>query len=134
MKRTIKVVIVFLVFIVGGGTYSLNAQNPPSHAKAHGVKKKYKYYPDSNVYFDLSTKQYTYLKSGKWSTVITLPSSIKLIGNGNDFDFDGDNPWKENSKHKSQYKSSKTVKSSDVKKIDNTIDSKSNNGNGKKKK
>jgi hypothetical protein len=134
MKRTIKVVIVFLVFIVGGGTYSLSAQNPPSHAKAHGVKKKYKYYPDSNVYFDLSTKQYTYLKSGKWSTVITLPSSIKLIGNGNDFDFDGDNPWKENSKHKSQYKSSKTVKSSDVKKIDNTIDSKSNNGNGKKNK
>lgn len=134
MKRTIKTIILFFVFIIGAGTYSVSAQNPPSHAKAHGVKKKYKYYPDSNVYFNLSTKQYTYLKGGSWSTVINLPSSIKLIGSGSDFDFDGDNPWKENSKHKSQYKPSKSIKSSDIKKIDNTFDSKSNKGNGKKNK
>lgn len=134
MKRTFKTIILFFVFLIGTGTYTLSAQNPPSHAQAHGVKKKYKYYPDSNIYFNPTTKSYTYLNGGRWSTVISLPSSIRLTGIGNDFDFEGDDPWKENSKHKSQYKASKPIKTSDSKKTDNDYNnSKSNKGNGKKK-
>jgi hypothetical protein len=135
MKRTFKTIILFFVFLIGIGAYTLSAQNPPSHAQAHGVKKKYKYYPDSNIYFNPTTKSYTYLNGGRWSTVINLPSSIRLTGIGNDFDFEGDDPWKENSKHKSQYKASKPIKTSDVKKIDNDYNnSKSNKGGNDKKK
>jgi hypothetical protein len=136
MKRTIKTIILFFVFLIGTDTYTLSAQNPPSHAQAHGVKKKYKYYPDCNVYFNPATKRYTYYGGGRWTTVVSLPSSIRLTGNFNDFDFDGDDPWKENSKHKSQYKPSKPIKTSDIKKIDDDYgnnNSKSNKGNGKKK-
>jgi hypothetical protein len=61
MKRSIKTIILFLAFIIGAGTYTISAQNPPAHAKAHGVKKKYRYYPKSNVYFNPDTKRYTYL-------------------------------------------------------------------------
>jgi hypothetical protein len=139
MKRTIKTIILFFAFLIGASTYTVSAQNPPAHAQAHGVKKKYKYYPDCNVYFNPVTKRYTYYGGGRWTTVVNLPSSIRLTGNFNDFDFDGDDPWKENSKHKSQYKPNKSVKSSDLKKIDHDYDnhdnhnSNSNKGNGKKK-
>jgi hypothetical protein len=130
MKRTIKTIILFLAFIIGAGTYAVSAQNPPAHAQAHGVKKKFRYYPASNLYFDPTAKRYTYLNGGKWVTGATLPSTIRLTGAFNDFDFDGDDPWKDNSKHKEKYK---PVKTSDIKKIDDNYDSKSNKGNGKKK-
>jgi hypothetical protein len=124
MKRTIKTIILFFAFLIGVGSYATYSQNPPAHAKAHGVKKKYRYYPNSNVYFDPAAKKYTYLSGGKWTVGITLPSSIRLTGTYNDFDFDGDDPWKENSKHKEKYKPTKTN--------DNNYDSKSNKGNEKK--
>jgi hypothetical protein len=140
MKRTIKTIILFFAFLIGVGTYTISAQNPPAHAKAHGVKKKYRYYPESNVYFDPVVKRYTYLNGGKWVTGATLPNTIRLIGAFNDFDFDGDDPWKENSQHKEKYKPAKqpkNVKTNDIKKIDDNYDSKSNKGNkgnGKKNK
>lgn len=140
MKRTIKTVILFFAFLIGAGTYAVSAQNPPAHAKAHGVKKKYRYYPEANVYFDPVVKRYTYFSGGKWTTTINLPTSIRLVGSYNDFDFDGDDPWKENSQHKEKYKPVKTakpVKTSDVKKVENTVnshDSKSSKGGGKKNK
>jgi hypothetical protein len=130
MKRTIKTIILFFVFFVGAGTCAVNAQNPPAHAKAHGVKKKYRYYPEANVYFDPVVKRYTYFSGGRWTTTINLPTSIRLVGSYNDFDFDGDDPWKENSKHKEKYKVAKPVKNNDAKKIEKTFDSHSNNGNG----
>lgn len=139
MKKTIKTIILFFAFLIGAGTYAVSAQNPPAHAKAHGVKKKYRYYPESNVYFDPVIKRYTYLNGGKWVTGATLPNTIRLIGTFNDFDFDGDDPWKENSKHKEKYKPVKTtkpIKTSDVKKVEKTFDSNNssgNKGNGKKK-
>ncbi|PZX93998.1 hypothetical protein DOS84_08630 [Flavobacterium aquariorum] len=135
MKRTIKTIILFFAFLIGVGSYAVSAQNPPAHAKAHGVKKKYRYYPESNVYFDPVVKKYTYLKGGTWTTVVSLPTTIRLIGSYNDFDFEGDNPWKENSMHKTKYKPTKSVKSTDIKKIDHDYDSKSYKGNngGKKK-
>lgn len=139
MKKTIKTVILFFAFLIGAGTYAVSAQNPPAHAKAHGVKKKYRYYPESNVYFDPILKRYTYLNGGRWVTGATLPNTIRLIGTFNDFDFDGDDPWKENSQHKEKYKPAKTakpVKTSDVKKVEKTInsyDSNSNKGSGGKK-
>jgi hypothetical protein len=139
MKRTIKTIILFFAFIIGAGTYAVSAQNPPAHAQAHGVKKKFRYYPESNLYFDPIGKRYTYLNGGKWVTGATLPSTIRLIGAFNDFDFDGDNPWKDNSKHKEKYKpvkQTKPIKTSDVKKVEKTVnsyDSKPNKGGGKQK-
>lgn len=132
MKKTIKTIIFLFAFLIGAGTYVASAQNPPAHAKAHGVKKKYRYYPEANVYFDPVVKRYTYLRAGTWTTVVSLPTSIRLIGSYNDFDFEGDNPWKENSVHKTKYKKAKPVKTSDVKKIENHYDS--NKGGGKKNK
>ena len=137
MKRTIKTIILFFAFLVGLGSNAVIAQNPPAHAKAHGVKKKYRYYPDSNLYFNPATKKYTYLIGGNWITAASLPTTIRLNGAFNDFDFEGDNPWKENSKHKEKYKpakQAKLVKTSNVKKIENSYNSNSNNGNGKKNK
>jgi hypothetical protein len=139
MRRTIKTIILFFAFLIGAGTYVASAQNPPAHAKAHGVQKKYRYYPQSNVYFDPVVKRYTYFSGGRWITTINLPTSIRLVGSFNDFDFDGDDPWKENSKHKEKYKPVKTtkpIKTSDVKKVEKTFDSNNssgNKGNGKKK-
>ncbi|HKO78038.1 MAG TPA: hypothetical protein VJU52_12515 [Flavobacterium sp.] len=139
MKNTIKTIILFFAFFIGVGTYAVSAQNPPAHAKAHGVKKKYRYYPEANVYFDPIGKRYTYLNGGRWVSGATLPNTIRLIGAFNDFDFDGDDPWKENSNHKEKYKpvkQTKPVKTSDVKKVEKTVnsyDSKSSKGGGKKK-
>ena len=142
MRRIIKTVILFFAFLIGGDIYTASAQ-PPPHAKAHGVKKKYRYYPEANVYFDPVGKRYTYQNGGRWVSGATLPNTIRLIGAFNDFDFDGDDPWKENSNHKEKYKpvkQAKPVKTSDVKKIENTYnsnnsyDSKSNKGGGKKNK
>ncbi len=133
MKKTIKTLILFLAFFIGAGSYTISAQNPPAHAKAHGVKKKYRYYPEANVYFDPVAKRYSYLNGGRWTTAVNLPNTIRLIGNYNDFDFDGDNPWKENSKHKEKYKPAKPLKTNDVKKVEKTFDSNSNKGNGGKK-
>ncbi|SHF72387.1 hypothetical protein SAMN05443549_101133 [Flavobacterium fluvii] len=129
MKRTFKTIILFFAFLIGVGTNIVSAQNPPAHAKAHGVKKKYRYYPEANVYFDPVVKRYTYLKGVTWTTVLNLPTSIRLVGSYNDFDFDGDNPWKENSVHKTKYKPVKSIKSNDIKKIE----SNSNKGGGGKK-
>jgi hypothetical protein len=134
MKRTIKIIILLFVFFIGAGTYAINAQNPPAHAKAHGVKKKYRYYPEANVYFDPVVKRYTYFSGGKWTTTINLPTSIRLVGSYNDFDFEGDNPWKDNSKHKEKYKPAKPINHGDVKHVEKALDIKSTNGNGKKNK
>jgi len=134
MKKTIKTVIFIFAFLIGVGSYVASAQNPPPHAKAHGVKKKYRYYPESNLYFDPGTKRYTYLSGGRWVTGATLPNTIRLIGSFNDFDFDGDDPWKENASHKTKYKPAKPVTKGDVKKVEKTFDSNSGNGNGKGKK
>jgi hypothetical protein len=143
MRRTIKTVILFFVFFIVSDNYTATAQ-PPAHAKAHGVKKKYRYYPEANVYFDPIGKRYTYMNGGRWVSGATLPNTIRLIGAFSDFDFDGDDPWKENSQHKQKYKPVKqtktvnTINTSDVKKVEKTInnnsyDSKSNKGGGKKK-
>ena len=141
MRRTIKTAILFFAFLIGAGTYVASAQNPPAHAKAHGVKKKYRYYPEANVYFDPVVKRYTFLSGGRWTTAINLPTSIRLVGSFNDFDFDGDDPWKENSQHKQKYKPVKTAKpvsTGTVKQVEksinnNSYDSKPSKGGGKKK-
>lgn len=136
MRRTIKTVILFFAFLIGAGTYAVNAQNPPAHAKAHGLKKKYRYYPEANVYFDPVAKRYTYLKAGSWTTVISLPTSIRLVGSYNDFDFDGDNPWKDNSVHKTKYKpvkAAKPVSKGTVKKVEHDYHSDSHKGHDNKK-
>ena len=129
MKSTFTFIILFFAIFIGAGNFAVSAQNPPDHAKAYGVKKKYRFYPESNVYFDVLAKRYTYRDGGKWITGTTLPKTIRLTGTFSDFDFDGDDPWKENTKHKEKYK---IVKTDDLKKIENTFDSNSDNGSQNK--
>lgn len=131
MKKTFKTILLILVFLIGAGTYTLNAQNPPAHAKAHGLKKKYRYYPEANVYFDPIARLYTYLNGGRWITRSSLPNTIRLVGAFNDFDFEGDDPWRENSKHKERYKPKKNFTKGNVKKIEKAFDSNDRNSNKK---
>ena len=42
-------------------------------------QKKFYYYPSSNVYYDISGKQYVYYNNGTWTQVNALPSDIKLV-------------------------------------------------------
>lgn len=130
----IKTILLAFAILIGVGSYEASAQNPPSHAKAYGVKKKYRYYPEANVYFNPVAKNYTYLRAGSWTTVVSLPTSIRLVGSFNDFEFDGDNPWKENSVHKTKYKPVKTINHADVKKIDYSHDNSHKGNSGGKKK
>lgn len=131
MKKTFKTILLILVFLIGAGTYTLNAQNPPAHAKAHGLKKKYRYYPEANVYFDPIARLYTYLNGGRWITRSSLPNTIRLVGAFNDFDFEGDDPWRENSKHKERYKPKKNFTKGNAKKIEKAFDSNDRNSNKK---
>jgi len=126
MKRTIKTIILFFAFLIGASDYIVIAKTTPDREPVQILRKRYRYYPESNVYFNPLTKRYTYQNNGKWTTAANLPNSIRVTGKYNDFDFDGDDPWKDNSKHKTQYK---TVNTNNVKKIDDNY-YKSNNGNG----
>lgn len=137
MKKTFKTILLILVFLIGAGTYTLSAQNPPAHAKAHGLKKKYRYYSEANVYYDPIARLYTFLNGGRWITRGSLPNTIRLEGTFNDFDFEGDDPWRENSKHKEKYKLAKAVSKGNTKKIEKAFDSNDRNKNkrhGKKNK
>lgn len=125
MRRTIKTTLLLFTFLIGAGDYIANAKTTPDKELIQVLRKRYRYYPESNVYFNPLTKRYTYQNNGKWTTAATLPSSIRITGRYNDFDFDGDDPWKDNSKHKTQYK---TVNTNNVKKIDDNYN-KTNNGN-----
>lgn len=135
MKKTFKTLLLIFVFLIGAGTYTLSAQNPPPHAKAYGLKKKYRYYPEANVYYNPTARLYTFLNGGRWITRNSLPNTIRLEGNYRDFDFEGDDPWRENSKHKEKYKLAKAVSKGGPKKIEKAFDSNGlnkNRGYGKK--
>ncbi|MEO7265776.1 MAG: hypothetical protein ABIW38_12735 [Ferruginibacter sp.] len=46
--------------------------------EASAQNSSFWYYPNSNVYYDLSGKQYVFYNAGNWSSSKTLPSGITL--------------------------------------------------------
>lgn len=56
------------------------AQGPPPWAPAHGyrAKHRYRYYPDSYVYYDSGRRLYFYSSIGDWKAAVALPSSIHI--------------------------------------------------------
>lgn len=67
------------------------------------VVHHYHYYPESNVYYDRGRGSYVYLDNGRWRVAVELPRNIRL-GRRVDFDFDGDNPWRDNDRHRREYR------------------------------
>ena len=67
----------------GGHThpkYERQSSGPPSHAPAHGYRRKYSYlyYPSNNVYYSTERKVYFYLGQDGWKMGATLPGSVDL--------------------------------------------------------
>ena len=95
-----KAIILGMVLIAG---FSITAE---------AQKRSYYYYPSTNVYYDISGRQYVFNDGGTWATAKTLPSGITLVKgsprvtvyhNGNDV-------WAGNSNHVVKYKNYKAPK------------------------
>jgi hypothetical protein len=75
---------------------------PPSHAPAHGYRKKfaYQYYPTANVYYEPTRNVYFYLSDGTWVMAVSLPSSIQLdMGESVTLELETNRPYVENATH-----------------------------------
>lgn len=92
------------------GTVSVNINSQPAWGPAGYDKANYYYFPDLNVYFDVSNSLFYYLSDSKWISNRYLPnkyekddlySMYKVVIN------DSKSPWKENSQHKKEYASFK---------------------------
>jgi len=40
---------------------------------------KFYYYPNTNVYYDVTQRQYIYADNGNWVTVAALPTGIRVV-------------------------------------------------------
>jgi hypothetical protein len=79
---------------------------PPAHAPAHGYRKKhtYRYYPDSEVYFDTSRDVYFYLSGDQWRVSASLPNSIRIgLGDHVVIETDTSQPYEYHKEHKHKY-------------------------------
>lgn len=79
---------------------------PPDHAPAHGYRAKhqYRYYPNSEIYFDTARGMYFYLANGAWKIAATLPLSLsKTLGGHIAIELDSDKPYTDHERHKKQY-------------------------------
>jgi hypothetical protein len=75
---------------------------------ASAQKHKFYYYPGSNVYYDVSAKQYIYFNGSNWVTVRTLPASIKASQSNRAIVYHtGKNVWIGNAAHSKKYKARK---------------------------
>lgn len=72
-------------------------QGPPPWAPAHGYRAKYqyRYYPESQVYYDSGRGVYFYYEDGRWRVSVSLPSSIHIeVNDYISLDMDTDEPYK----------------------------------------
>ncbi len=81
-------------------------KGPPPHAPAHGYRAKYRYryYPDSYVYFDINRRLYFYLQDNDWRVSGSLPSDLRVrLGEYVTVDLDTDKPYLGLQEHKHTY-------------------------------
>ncbi len=80
---------------------------PPPHAPAYGrrAQHRYRYYPDSEVYYDDDRRVYFYLSGGSWRVSANLPGdiSVRLGTRSVEIDMDSDKPYTEHGSHKAKY-------------------------------
>jgi len=80
-------------------------KGPPDHAPAHGYRAKhqYRYYPDSDVYFDTARNVYFYIDKGGWRMAAALPGFIHLPSGFVTLGMDSDKPYTYHHEHKAKY-------------------------------
>jgi len=79
---------------------------PPPHAPAYGyrAKHRYRYYPDSGVYFDVQVGVYHYEENGRWRVSASLPAHIHVdLGDYVVIEADSEKPYLDSGKHKTKY-------------------------------
>lgn len=72
-------------------------QGPPPWAPAHGhrAKHRYRYYPESYVYYDSGRSVYFYYENGRWQVSVSLPSSIHIeVNDYVSLEMDTDKPYR----------------------------------------
>lgn len=80
--------------------------HPPAHAPAHGRRAhhNYHYYPDSEVYFDISRRSYFYLSGGNWTVSATLPHALRLhLGSHVSLELDTAEPYHRHHTNRKHY-------------------------------
>lgn len=85
---------------------SVGQAAPPPHAPAHGLRRKaaYRYYPDSQVYFDTARRLYFFKDGGSWQSSASLPGLIgAALGGFVDLEADHDRPYGEIDSHRAKY-------------------------------
>lgn len=105
MKKSVVLFVSAIVLLAF--TANTVAAQPP-HAKAYG-KKKFYYYPQSNVYYDAGPGLYYYNTGPSWTGVSVLPASINItIGAPRVAVYhQGPEVWMDNPVHVVKYKSYK---------------------------
>ena len=78
---------------------------PPDHAPAHGYRRKYRYYPNNNVYFDETANVYHYYYNNQWQSGPEIPKSVLSIDLGDfvNIELETEFPWEFNSDHQKTY-------------------------------
>jgi hypothetical protein len=79
---------------------------PPPWAPAHGYRAKhhYRYYPSSEVYFDIGRAVYIYYEGERWRVSVKLPGEIRI--DLNDYvtlEMDTDKPYEYHSEVVKRY-------------------------------
>lgn len=72
-------------------------KGPPPWAPAYGhrAKHKYRYYQDSEVYFDNDRGLYFYYSGGSWRTSVKIPTGMRInLNNFVTLEMDSDRPYK----------------------------------------
>jgi hypothetical protein len=89
---------------------------PPPHAPAHGYRAKhtYHYYPDVQVYFDISKEVYFYMKGQSWQVSASLPRGLHVqLGGHVVIQLDSDKPYTRFKDHKKKYPPGQRKKNKD---------------------
>lgn len=88
-------------------------KGPPPWAPAHGHRKKYKYryYPDSYVYYDTGRGLYFYIEGDNWAVGASLPTYLqKDLGGHVMISMNTDMPYTDHKDHKKKYPPGKAKK------------------------
>jgi len=79
---------------------------PPPHAPAYGYHKKYTYhyYPDTQVYFDVSRQVYFYIEGDHWQVSAALPNQFRVgLGDYVTIEADTAQPYEYHTEHVHKY-------------------------------
>lgn len=73
--------------------------------EADAQRKKFYYYPASNVYYDVANKTYIYSSGGTWVTRRAMPSRAAVLGTDRITVY-SETPqvWRYNATHKTKYR------------------------------